>query len=139
MDVVMRIGMGVAEMVPDDPEANAIWLVRFTSIQFGISFFTSITRSDNNGALALLGLYSAFGRKGEATKLYFIFLLLSIVTDFFWMIMYGKQISGAEAQELQNEWEDYAFPPVGTAKFVLAMSVIQFLVKVGQRSWWTDF
>ncbi len=40
------------------------------------------------------------------------------------------QISGAELQELQNEWEDYAFPPVGTAKFVLGMSVIQFIIKV---------
>ena len=38
--------------------------------------------------------------------------------------------SGAELQELQNEWEDYAFPPVGTAKFVLGMSIIQFIVKV---------
>ena len=42
----------------------------------------------------------------------------------------GLQISGAELQELQNEWEDYAFPPVGTAKFVLGMSVIQFIIKV---------
>jgi hypothetical protein len=44
------------------------------------------------------------------------------------------QISGAELQELQNEWEDYAFPPVGTAKFVLGMSVIQFIIKVRPRS-----
>ena len=58
------------------------------------------------------------GRKSEATKLYFIFLLLSCVTDFIWMIIYGNQISGAELQELQNEWEDYAFPPVGTAKVI---------------------
>ena len=39
-------------------------------------------------------------------------------------------LAGAELQELQNEWEDYAFPPVGTAKFVLGMSIIQFIVKV---------
>jgi hypothetical protein len=45
-----------------------------------------------------------------------------------------EQISGAELQELQNEWEDYAFPPVGTAKFVLGMSVIQFIIKVRPRS-----
>ena len=36
--------------------------------QFGITFFTSLTRTDNNGALALLGLYASFGRKSEATK-----------------------------------------------------------------------
>ena len=47
--------------------------------QFGITFFTSLTRTDNNGALALLGLYASFGRKSEATKLYFIFLLLSFM------------------------------------------------------------
>mmetsp|Transcript_36793 Transcript_36793/g.87189 ORF Transcript_36793/g.87189 Transcript_36793/m.87189 type:complete len:184 (-) Transcript_36793:47-598(-) len=123
MDAVQR-------MVPDDPESLAVWLVRFTSIQFGICFFTSLTRTDNNGALALLGLYAAFGRRGEATKLYFIFLLLSCVTDFIWMIVYGNQIAGAELQEVQNDWEDYAFPPVGTAKFVLAMSVIQFIIKI---------
>jgi hypothetical protein len=89
------------------------------------------------------------GRRKEATKLYFIFLILSLITDFIWMIIYGNQISGrnhrsadavfvpltctrtgAELQELQNEWEDYAFPPVGTAKFVLGMSIIQFIVKV---------
>ena len=46
----------------------------------------------------------------------------------------GLQISGAEVQELQNEWEDCACPPVGTAKFVLGMSVIQFIVKVGHLS-----
>jgi hypothetical protein len=40
-------------------------------------------------------------------------------------------VAGAELQELQNEWEDYAFPPLGTAKFVLGMSIIQFIVKVG--------
>jgi hypothetical protein len=120
----------LTRMVPEDPESLAVWLVRFTSIQFGISFFTSLTRTDNNGALALLGLYASFGRRGEATKLYFIFLLLSCVTDFIWMIIYGNQIAGAELQEVQNDWEDYAFPPVGTAKFVLAMSVIQFIIKV---------
>ena len=102
--------------------------------QFGIAFFTSLTRTDNNGALALLGLYASFGRKSEATKLYFIFLLLSCITDFIWMIIYGNQISGAELQELQNEWEDYAFPPVGTAKFVLGMSVIQVLPPGGSAS-----
>ena len=102
--------------------------------QFGITFFTSLTRTDNNGALALLGLYASFGRKSEATKLYFIFLLLSCITDFIWMIIYGNQISGAELQELQNEWEDYAVPPVGTAKFVLGMSVIQVLPSGGSAS-----
>mmetsp|Transcript_51862 Transcript_51862/g.121794 ORF Transcript_51862/g.121794 Transcript_51862/m.121794 type:complete len:186 (+) Transcript_51862:39-596(+) len=130
MEAAMQIVNGITAMVPDDPESNAVWLIRFTSIQFGISFFTSITRPDNNGALALLGLYAAFGRKCEASKLYFVFLVLSCLTDLVWMVMYGNQISGAELQELQNEWEDYAFPPVTIAKFVLAMSVIQFFVKV---------
>mmetsp|Transcript_38757 Transcript_38757/g.122146 ORF Transcript_38757/g.122146 Transcript_38757/m.122146 type:complete len:171 (-) Transcript_38757:76-588(-) len=120
----------VMGMVPEDPEALAVWLGRFTSMQFGISFFTSITRTDNNGALALLGLYASFGKRCEATKLYFVFLLLSCVTDFIWMYIYGNQISGAEMQEAQNEWEDYAFPPVGTAKFVLGMSIIQFMIKI---------
>lgn len=83
----------------------------------GICFFTSLTRTDSNAALALLGLYSSYGaialsvpvphplarltgqssctgRKKEAAKLYFVFLLLSIVTDFIWMIMYGNQIAG---------------------------------------------
>lgn len=46
-----------------------------------------------------------------------------------------KLCSGAELQELQNEWEDYAFPPVGTAKFVLGMSIIQFIVKVFEVSY----
>eukprot|EP00287_Rhodomonas_sp_CCMP768_P005692 CAMPEP_0196734408 /NCGR_PEP_ID=MMETSP1091-20130531/13163_1 /TAXON_ID=302021 /ORGANISM="Rhodomonas sp., Strain CCMP768" /LENGTH=188 /DNA_ID=CAMNT_0042077915 /DNA_START=11 /DNA_END=577 /DNA_ORIENTATION=+ len=130
MEGAMRLVQGVTAMVPDDPESNAVWLIRFTSIQFGISFFTSITRTDNNGALALLGLYASFGRKCEASKLYFVFLVLSCLTDLVWMVMYGNQISGAELQEIQNEWEDYAFPPVTIAKFVLAMSVIQFFVKV---------
>ena len=49
-----------------------------------------------------------------------------------------EQISGAELQELQNEWEDYAFPPVGTAKFVLGMSVIQFIIKVRPPSMLTS-
>eukprot|EP00282_Hemiselmis_andersenii_P035104 CAMPEP_0169443148 /NCGR_PEP_ID=MMETSP1042-20121227/9204_1 /TAXON_ID=464988 /ORGANISM="Hemiselmis andersenii, Strain CCMP1180" /LENGTH=181 /DNA_ID=CAMNT_0009554363 /DNA_START=17 /DNA_END=559 /DNA_ORIENTATION=+ len=120
----------VLAFVGEDPEINATWVLRFTSIQFGIAFFTSITRTESNAALALLGLYSAYGRKKEATKLYFVFLLLSIVTDFIWMIMYGNQIAGAETQEVQNEWQDYAFPPIGTAKFVLGMSVISFVVKI---------
>lgn len=38
--------------------------------------------------------------------------------------------AGAEVQEVQNEWQDYAFPPIGTAKFVLGMSVIMFMAKV---------
>ena len=38
-------------------------------------------------------------------------------------------------QEVQNEWQDYAFPPVGTAKFVLGMSVIMFMTKVGTPMW----
>lgn len=46
------------------------------------------------------------------------------------MVMYGNQIAGAEVQEQQNEWQDYAFPPVGTAKFVLGMSCIAFMTKV---------
>jgi hypothetical protein len=46
------------------------------------------------------------------------------------MVMYGNQIAGAELQEVQNEWQDYAFPPIGTAKFVLGMSVIMFVTKV---------
>jgi hypothetical protein len=35
---------------------------------------------------------ASFGRKSEATKLYFIFLLLSCITDFIWMIIYGNQV-----------------------------------------------
>ena len=86
-----------------------------TKLLQGISFFTSITRTDNNGALALLGLYASFGtcllpwlvseaeisvsgKRCEATKLYFVFLLLSCVTDFIWMYIYGNQISGRSQQ-----------------------------------------
>ena len=115
-------------LVTDDPETNALWVVRFTSIQFGICFFTSLTRTDANAALALLGLYSSFGNKAntfflgalcsgcqscqdiwcwtgrrkEATKLYFIFLLLSLITDFIWMIIYGNQISGESLVSFQE-------------------------------------
>ena len=72
----------LTSMVTDDPETNALWVVRFTSVQFvsalthssflqqaysdlnvcqGMCFFTSLTRTDANAALALLGLYSSFG------------------------------------------------------------------------------
>lgn len=45
-------------------------------------------------SLPLLRLAAAsFGRKSEATKLYFIFLLLSCITDFIWMIIYGNQVT----------------------------------------------
>jgi hypothetical protein len=44
------------------------------------------------GALSLRLAAASFGRKSEATKLYFIFLLLSCITDFIWMIIYGNQV-----------------------------------------------
>ena len=69
-----------------------VMYVRVRCVSGDLQFFTCLTRTDNNGALALLGLYASFGRKSEATKLYFIFLLLSCITDFIWMIIYGNQV-----------------------------------------------
>eukprot|EP00961_Rhodomonas_salina_P186937 2524030-Rhodomonas_salina.3 len=34
MEAAMQIVNGITAMVPDDPESNAVWLIRFTSIQF---------------------------------------------------------------------------------------------------------
>lgn len=56
--------------------------------------------------------------------------MLSILTDFVWMVLWGNRISGFEYVEANDPAGlSHAFTPVGTAKFVLGLSVIQFIIK----------
>ena len=57
-----------------------------------LSVYSTVRPVGRSLCLSLRLAAASFGRKSEATKLYFIFLLLSCITDFIWMIIYGNQV-----------------------------------------------
>lgn len=110
--------MNLGDVLKEDPETNAVWVLRFTSIQFALALFESLYRPDTNAALAVVGLYGAFSKNKDVIKLYFAFLTLSCLTDLIWMISWGPML-GRDFPERES-----------IERFALAISIMEFILKV---------
>ena len=147
MEVVNQVldQLHLKDVVKEDPETNAVWVLRFTSIQFvrsvlpsppvvdndsisyssrsrirlqALALFESLYRPDTNAALAVVGLYGAFSKNKDVVKLYFAFMTLSCLTDLIWMISWGPML-GRDFPERES-----------IERFALAISIMEFILKV---------
>jgi len=80
--------------------------------------FASLGAQGYNVPLFALGLWSLYSDKSDPSGVYLLFLLLSILVDLVWLLIYSEDIL-----------EDEAGRDIDTKKFALGLAICNVVIK----------